>query len=75
MKSIEENIYWIWLSLLKNISIKEKYKLLFKYKTPDKLFNISKEELLKTKEFKEKTKEDLYDIEIKNKIDKHIEYM
>ena len=75
MKSIEENIYWIWLSLLKNISIKEKYKLLFEYKTPDKLFNISKEELLKTKEFKEKTKEDLYDIEIKNKIDKHIEYM
>ena len=75
MKSIEENIYWIWLSLLKNIGIKEKYKLLFKYKTPDKLFNISKEELLKPKEFNEKTIEVLCDIEIKNKLQKHIEYM
>lgn len=47
MKNIEEKKYWIWLSLIKNLGNKKITKLLEVYKTPQKIYQLSKEELLK----------------------------
>lgn len=47
MENVEEKKYWIWLSLIKNLGTKKIKKLLETYKTPQKIYQLSKEELLK----------------------------
>ena len=47
MENIEEKKYWTWLSLIKNLGTKKIKKLLVIYKTRQKLYQLSKEELLK----------------------------
>lgn len=47
MKNIEEKKYWTWLSLIKNLGTKKIKKMLEIYKTPQKIYQLSKEELLK----------------------------
>lgn len=47
MENIEEKKYWIWLSLIKNLGTKKIENLLEIYKTPQKIYQLSKEELLK----------------------------
>ena len=47
MENIEKNKYYIWLSSIEKISIREKIRLLDKYKNPKVLFDKSKKELEK----------------------------
>lgn len=47
MENIEEKKYWIWLSLIKNLGTKKIENLLEIYKTPQKIYQLSKEKLLK----------------------------
>lgn len=47
MENIKEKKYWIWLSLIKNLGNKKITKLLEVYKTPQKIYHLSKEKLLK----------------------------
>ena len=47
MENIEEKKYWIWLSLIKNLGTKKIENLLEMYKTPQKIYQLSKEKLLK----------------------------
>lgn len=70
---IEEKRYWIWLSLL-NLSIKTKLKLLEKYKNPKEIYKLTKKELTSLN-ISEKNIDDILNINIRNSIDKHIEYM
>ena len=75
MKEIQQKRYWIWLSLLKGVGSKRKQKLLEMYDTPEKIYNLTKKELLKIPGIGEKVVENILNQEIKNSVDKHIEYM
>ena len=54
MKSLKENAYWIWLSLIPNLGSIKKQRLLQSFKTPEKIFLASKDELLKVEGIGEK---------------------
>ena len=75
MREIEQKRYWIWLSLIKGLGSKRKQKLLEVYETPEKIYHLTKKELLKTPGIGEKVVENILNQEIKNSIDKHIEYI
>lgn len=47
LENLESKKYWIWLSLVKNLGSRRKLKLLEKYKNPEKIYFLEKEELLK----------------------------
>ena len=47
LENLESKKYWIWLSLVKNLGSRRKLKLLEKYKNPEKIYFLAKEELLK----------------------------
>ncbi len=70
---IEDKRYWVWLSLL-NISCKTKLKILDKYKNPEKIYKLTKKELLDLK-LSKKTIDKILDIDIKKQVDKHLKYM
>lgn len=58
MDNLDKNKYYIWLSMIKNISTKEKNRLLEKNKNPRNIFLKTEEELLNDLDFaKEKRKE------------------
>ena len=75
MNEIENKKYWIWFSLIKGLGSKKKQELLRIYKTPEKIYNLNREELLKVNRIGEKSVNNILDNKIKNCIDKHIEYM
>ena len=75
MKEIQSKRYWIWLSLLKGLGSKRKKKLLELYETPEKIYNLTKKELLEIPGIGEKVVGSILSQKIKNSIDKHIEYM
>lgn len=52
MEQLQQNKYYIWLSILKNIDISTKIQLLQEYKNPELLYNKTEEEL--TLELKQK---------------------
>ena len=75
MIKIENIKYWIWLSLLKGIGSKKCLALLEKYQTPEKIYHLTKEELVKVKGIGE-TAADIISCQItKQKIDKHLQYL
>ena len=47
MQNLESKRYWIWLSLIPNLGIKRKQKLLEIYKDPKEIFNAKEQELIK----------------------------
>ena len=73
MINIENKRYWIWLSLL-NLSVKNKLKLLEKYKEPKNIYKLTKNELISLN-ISENNMNNILDINIRNSVDKHIEYM
>ena len=80
MNSLEKNKYYIWLSLLKNISTKEKIFLLQKYRNPKSIFLKSGEELLDDLDFikdkrKEKILNEINNINYSKILDSKIEKM
>ena len=75
MEKQENKKYWIWLSLLKNLSIKKKRRLLEKFKNPKELYNANKEILLKIDGIGEKYANHILDENIKKEVYKHIQYM
>ena len=75
MNNLENKRYWIWLSLIKNMGVKRKLKLLDIYKTPEKIYYLKKGELLSIPGIGEKIAEDILDKTIKQNLEKHIKYM
>lgn len=74
MERLEEKKYWIWLSLLEGLGNIGKQRLLEKYGTPEKIYNLTEEELRKN-EIKEQVIQNILNLEIKNSLIKHIEVM
>ena len=47
MKDLEQQKYWIWFSQIKGLGSKRKQKLLKIYKTPENIYLLNKDELLR----------------------------
>ena len=71
----EEKRYWIWFSLIKGLGLKRKKQLLEIYKTPEKIYTLNKNDLLKIKGIGNETINNILDKKIKKDVDKHISYM
>ena len=61
INNLENKKYWIWLSLIKGLGSKRKQVLLNKYKTPEKIYNLKRDEILRLKGFSEKLVENILD--------------
>ena len=75
MENLEEKRYWIWLSLIKNLGHKRKLKLLELYQNPEKIYKLSKEELLKIERIGEETVKNIILAKNEKLLDYHIKYM
>ena len=75
MLDVEEKRYWIWFSLIKNLGVKRKQKLLEIYQTPKKIFELNKKELLKVKGIGEQIVYNILEKGLIEREDKHILYM
>ena len=75
MLDVEEKRYWIWFSLIKNLGVKRKQKLLEIYQTPKKIFELNKKELLKVKGIGEQIVDNILEKGLIERADKHILYM
>lgn len=75
MENLEEKRYWIWLSLIKNLGAKRKAKLLKLYKTPEKIYKLTKEELLKIEGIGKETVNNIILSKNEKLLDYHIKYM
>ena len=71
----EEKRYWIWFSLIKGLGIKRKKQLLEIYKTPEKIYTLNKNDLLKIKGIGNETINNILDEKTRKDVDKHISYM
>ena len=75
MNNLEKKRYWIWLSLIKGLGSKKKQKLLEKYKTPEKIYQIKQEKLLKIPGIGKEVAKNIENIQTRNEVHKHIAYM
>ena len=72
--NLENKKYWIWFSLIKNLGAKRKLELLEIYKTPEKIYNLKRNELLRIEGIGEKIAQNILDEKIKKMVNKHITY-
>lgn len=70
MKDLKSKKYWIWLSMIPNLGIKRKQKLLKIYKNPKRIFEANKKELEKIEGIGENVSNNI----INSKIERIIEY-
>lgn len=72
---IEDKKYWIWFSLIKGLGVKKKQRLLEIYENPKRIYNQSRNELLKINGIGIETVNNIFDKAIKEAVNKHISYM
>lgn len=75
MLSLKENVYWIWISRIPKVGTKTLQKLLNKYETLEKIYKLTKNELITDKIIGEKLIETILNKEYRENLDKYIEYM
>ena len=75
MKNLENKKYWIWFSLIKGLGSKRKQKLLESYKTPEKIYKLTKKELIATNGIGEKMVENILKSKDEDYLKKYILYM
>ena len=75
INNLEEKKYWIWFSRIKGLGSRRKQILLKMYKTPEKIYNLKKEEILKIKGFNEFLANKIIDKDNKNNLENYIEKM
>ena len=75
MNEIWNKKYWIWFSLIKGLGSRKKQELLNIYKTPEKIYNLMKEELINIKGIGKNTVNNIMNTNIKTEINRHIDYM
>ena len=75
MKNLENKKYWIWFSLIKGLGSKRKQKLLESYKTPEKIYKLTKKELIETNGIGEKMVENILNSKDEDYLKKYILYM
>lgn len=72
---MEDKIYWIWLSRVKNLGSIRIQKLLEVYKNPKNIWNVKKEELEEIEGIGENIAREITKKEYKQNLNKYIEYM
>lgn len=75
MQNLENKKYWIWFSLIKNLGPKRKQKLLETYKTPEQIYNLKQEELLKVEGIGKELANNIINSKNEKTINYHIKYM
>ena len=75
INNLEEKKYWIWFSRVKGLGSRRKQILLKMYKTPEKIYNLKKEEILKIKGFNEILADKIIDNNNKISLENYIEKM
>lgn len=75
MNDLEEKRYWVWLSLIKGLGPKKKYKLLKLYNSPKEIYKLKKEELLKIEGIGEEIARNIILSKNERLLDCHIKYM
>ena len=75
IETLEKKKYWIWLSCVKGLGSIRKQILLNRYKTPERIYNLKKEEILQIKGFNEILAENIICKENKENIEKQIEFL
>lgn len=75
MKNLEEKRYWIWLSIIKNLGARRKARLLQIYKNPERIYNLTIEELSKIDGIGDETIKNIIFSKNEKLIDYHIKYM
>lgn len=67
--------YWIWLSRIEGLGPIKIKSLLEKYKTPEKIWNLTKQELMKTKGIGENIANSILKKEYRENLGQYIKYM
>lgn len=75
MVNLESKKYWIWFSLIRNLGSRRKLKLLEKYKNPEKIYFLTKEELLKVEGIGNETAKNIIVSKNEKLLEYHIKYM
>lgn len=71
----EQFKYWIWFSRIRSISSIKKVKLLEKYKFPETIYNLNKEELYECKILNLKEIDEIIDDKYRLNLEKYCDYM
>lgn len=74
MLSIKEKVYWVWISRIPKVGTKTIQKLLKIYKTPEKIYNLTKQELINCK-IQKQVIENILDKKYRNNLNEYINYM
>lgn len=72
---MNRELYWIWLSRIKGLGSIKTQKLLEKYKTPERLWNCTKQELLQVEQIGEETANEILKEEYRKNLEKYKNYM
>lgn len=72
---MSNDIYWLWLSRIKKLGSIKTQKLLEKYKTPEKIWNCKKQDLLQIEQIGEETANEILKEEYRKNLDKYKKYM
>ncbi len=75
MKSVKENVYWVWFSLIPNLGNIKKQKLLNFFKTPKDIYKATKAQLMQIDGIGEKLADEIQNKEIKEIVKNHIDYL
>lgn len=75
MQNLKSKKYWIWFSLINKLGVRRKLNLLQIYKNPQRIYNLTKEELLKVEGIGEDTAKNIITSKNENLLNYHINYM
>ena len=75
MTKIEDKRFWIWFAMVKDLGSIKKQRLLKIYKNPEKIYRLSKEQLLKVDGIGEITAVNIVDERVKSQVDEQIKKM
>lgn len=75
MRNLEEKRFWIWFSMVENLGSRRKQKLLEIFKNPEKIYNLSKKDLMEIDGIGEKLAENIIDEKIKKQVDEQMRKM
>ena len=67
--------YWIWLSRIEGLGPIKTRQLLDRFKTPEEIWKLSKEELMKIKGIGEKIADNIVDVSYRENLEQYVEYM
>lgn len=75
MNNLENKKYWIWFSLIPKLGSKRKLKLLEKYKSPEIIYKLEKEELTKIEGIGDETARNIINSRNEKIVEYHIKYI